>query len=54
MVQECACVGLHEELLLMCTSILNHRPRYKHNKHEKCLEKPRHRKAVFSEFRQIP
>ena len=30
---------------------LNHSPSYKHNKLEKCHEKPRHVKAVFSEFR---
>ena len=32
---------------------LNRSSRYKHNKFEKCREKPRHQKAVFSKFRQF-
>ena len=32
---------------------LNHSSRYKHNKIERCDEKPKHQKTVFSKFRQF-
>ena len=32
---------------------LKHSSRYKHSKTERCDEKPRHQKAVFSKFRQF-
>ena len=52
MVQGCACWVIQRTAfnVYIC---LNHSSRYKHNKLEKCHEKPRHKKAVFSKFRQF-
>ena len=46
MVQECACWFIRRTAfdVYIC---LNHSLRYKHNKLEKCLEKPRHQKVFF-------
>ena len=52
MVQECASWVI-QRTVFNAYICLNHSSRYKQNKLEKCHEKPRHKKAVFSKFRQF-
>ena len=57
-VQECAGVEecaywVIQKTVFNVYICLNRSSRYKHNKLEKCHEKPRHQKAVFSKFRQF-
>ena len=52
MVQECTCWVIRGAAFNVHIC-LNHSSSYKHNKLEKCPEKPRHEKAVFSKFRQF-